>query len=172
MLQWASRAALDIIGVAGFNYDLDTLHQGIDGSELASALRQITNPKNFPPLLFFKLHIPPLRVITFDRQSKGARHTRGTLQKIGVNIIEKKERELEREKGDQEGDLKMNEPGGYSMRQYMCDDSNGTTGMEKDLLSSIVRLNMTTLSTGTKALSMEQMTQQIPAFIVAGEPSV
>ena len=98
MLQWSSRAALDIISLAGFNYDLDTLHQGVDGSELATALHRLSSPTTFPIIVLFKLFIPPLRVIQFDHQSVETRRTREILRQIGVNMIQGKQREMELEK--------------------------------------------------------------------------
>ncbi|KIM23167.1 hypothetical protein M408DRAFT_332466 [Serendipita vermifera MAFF 305830] len=148
VLQWSSRAALDIIALSGFNYDLDTLHKGMDGSELATALHRLSSPKTFPIIIFFKIFIPPLRMIQFDHQSRETQHTRGILRNIGVNIIKEKQRQLSLEKTDKEATI---EP------EYGKGD--------QDLLSSIVRLN--TEAEGEN-LSMEQMLQQIPTFLVAG----
>jgi len=104
MLQWASRAALDIISLTGFDYDLDTLDQGVKGSELASQLHRLNNPQKFPLIVFFKIFIRPLRWITFDHQSKQARRMKAITRKIGVEIIEKKQKELELERvGRKEG---------------------------------------------------------------------
>ena len=109
MLQWVSRAALDIISLSGFNYDLDTLHQGVHGSELATALHRLSNPKSFSLLVFFKLFVPPLRIITFDRQSRENRRTKGILRKIGVDIIEETQRNLELDKANVKLGMKLNE---------------------------------------------------------------
>lgn len=98
MLQWSSRVALDIIGLAGFNYDLDTLQQGVDGSKLATALHRLSSPKSFPIIVFLKIFIPPLRLIQFDHQSRETQRTRSILRQIGSRIIEEKQKELEYEK--------------------------------------------------------------------------
>jgi hypothetical protein len=118
MLQWISRAALDIIALSGFNYDLNTLHQGVQGSQLATALHQLSNPKSFPLLMLFKIFIPPLRLITFDHQSKEIRRTKAIIRKIGVDIIEETQRELELEKTNGKAGLKVQEPGGSPEFQH------------------------------------------------------
>lgn len=51
----------------------------------------------------------------------------------------------------------------------MCTEANQIPVNDKDILSSIVRLNM---STDNQALSMEQMLEQIPTFLVAGTSSL
>jgi hypothetical protein len=111
MLQWLSRAALDIISLSGFNYDLDTLHQGVQGSELATELLRLSNPKGFPLLVFFKLFIPPLRMITFDRKSREYRRTKAILRKVGVDIIEETQYNLALDKANGKSGPKLNEEG-------------------------------------------------------------
>ena len=43
ILSWLSRATLDIIGLAGFNYSLGALKLSEDSSEVAHAFSQILN---------------------------------------------------------------------------------------------------------------------------------
>lgn len=43
MLSWLSRATLDIIGLAGFNYSFDALKLGEESNELGYAFAQIFN---------------------------------------------------------------------------------------------------------------------------------
>ncbi|PVG01525.1 cytochrome P450 [Serendipita vermifera] len=143
-LQWASRAAIDIIGLAGFNYDFNTIQLGETGNELAAAIRRLNSPKSFPFFLLLKGLIPFLRVFEFDEQSRETRKTRAFMRDIGVNLIAEKERAAGSEK---ETELKDH---------------------DRDLLSHIIKLNMSKSVSAQDKLSMDQMLDQIPTFLVAG----
>jgi hypothetical protein len=60
MAHWLSRTTLDIIGLAGFDYDFNTLRRGQEGNELASAFHDMTAK---PLVLFLKGLIVSLRAI-------------------------------------------------------------------------------------------------------------
>jgi hypothetical protein len=101
VLHWVSRAAIDIIGLAGFNYDFNTLQLGETGNELAAAIHRLNSPKRFPFFLFLKGLVPFLRIFEFDEQSKETRRTRVLLRDIGVRMIAEKERRSHDEKGNE-----------------------------------------------------------------------
>ena len=86
MITYLSKATIDIISVAGFNYDFDTLHQqpGEAGTELAGALH---SPENFPIFLFLKGFIPLFRLWEWDAQAREARKARVSIRRIGEGLI-------------------------------------------------------------------------------------
>jgi hypothetical protein len=59
-MHWLSRTTLDIIGLAAFNYDFNTLRRGQEGNELALAFHGMMAK---PFLLFLKGLIVSLRAI-------------------------------------------------------------------------------------------------------------
>ena len=115
ILQWASRVALDIISLAGFNYDLDTLHQNVDGSELATQIHRLSNPGRLQLIVFFKMFARPLRWVTFDRQSRDARQMQATMRKIGVEMIEQTQRELALEEASRKEGTTTHEPSEHDL---------------------------------------------------------
>jgi hypothetical protein len=98
VLHWLSRATLDIIGLSGFNYDFNTLRQGADGTELSAAFHRYNASQESPVLLLLKGFIPPMRVIEFDATAREARRLRQVMRKIGLELIEEKQREIMSEK--------------------------------------------------------------------------
>jgi hypothetical protein len=86
-----SRTAIDMIGLAGFNYDFNTLQVGEDGNELAAAFQRLSSPKKFPIFLVLKGFIPFLRVFEFDEQSKQTKRTRALMRDIGLKLLADKE---------------------------------------------------------------------------------
>jgi hypothetical protein len=105
VLHWLSRAALDIIGLAGFDYDFSTLRQGEDGTELSAAFHRFNASQRSPILLILKGFIPPLRVIEFDTGAREARRLRQVMKKIGLQLIEEKQREIMSEKASGGGTI-------------------------------------------------------------------
>jgi hypothetical protein len=98
ILHWLSRATLDIIGLAGFNYDFSTLRQGDNGTELAAAFHRFNATQEFPLLLILKSFIPPLRLMEFDAGARAAKSLRQIIRKIGLQLIEEKQRDIMAEK--------------------------------------------------------------------------
>jgi hypothetical protein len=66
-LHWLSRATLDIIGLAGFNYDFNTISTGDEGNEMAHAFHKMNNPGGLPVLMFMKGLFKALRIIVSRR---------------------------------------------------------------------------------------------------------
>ncbi|KAG8821238.1 hypothetical protein FRC19_008097 [Serendipita sp. 401] len=152
ILSYLSRTTLDIISASGFNYDFATLRQkpGETGTELADALHRFTSPEKFPILLFLKGFIPALRVIEFDAQAREARKARKTIRRIGIGLIEDKIRSVMEEKAS---------GGGTELTKGVHD---------RDLLSLMIKSNMSTTIPPEQRLSTEQMLNQIPTFLIAG----
>jgi hypothetical protein len=100
-LHWLSRAAIDIVGLAGFDYDFNTLQAGETGNELSAAIHTLNSPKRFPLMVFLKGRFPFFRMFEFDEQSRQAKRTRALLREIGIKLIAEKERGTDKEKGGQ-----------------------------------------------------------------------
>lgn len=100
MVNWLSRATLDIIGLAGFNYDFRTLREGQEGSELSSAFHRFNSKNQFPLIMLLKAFIPVLRIFEFDAAAREARRLRKIMRQIGLQLIEEKQKEITSEKAN------------------------------------------------------------------------
>jgi hypothetical protein len=69
-LSYLSLTTLDIIGLAGFNCDFNTLRHGEEGNESAAGLHHIDSLKDFPFIMFLKEFMPAMGVIESDRHAR------------------------------------------------------------------------------------------------------
>jgi hypothetical protein len=68
IMSWLSRATLDMIGLAGFNYSFDALKFGEDSNELAHAFSQIfSTTQGASPLSLLRANLKILRWIVCAR---------------------------------------------------------------------------------------------------------
>lgn len=156
IMSWISRATLDVIGLAGFDYKFDALTEGEETNELSKAFstlfrssstnRGATNVLNlirssFPALRFLFPKPPPEFIFakeTMDRIGRELLHMR----KIGGN-------------GDKEK--------GTALPDSVRDNLKG-----RDLLSVLVNANMDTDIPDSQRLTDEEVLAQVPTFLVAG----
>jgi cytochrome P450 len=159
-LHWFYRAAIDILGLAGFSYDFDTLQRGQSGNELAAAIHRVNSPKKFPMFLFFRGLLPFLRRFDFDSHSREVKNTLNLMRDIGMKMYADKQKDAAVEKDT------------YGSNKGMADlivwrhTNTLRSEQEKDILSQIIRLNMA--RPAHEQLSLEQVVDQIPSFLVAG----
>ncbi|KZV83332.1 cytochrome P450, partial [Exidia glandulosa HHB12029] len=134
-----SKAALDIIGVAGFDYHFDALKER--QNELSDAFKSIfgaaMQPRTFD---IFKEFIPGFKWIP-DERTRTSDNARKTMSRIGMELINEKKRAI------RGGDSK----------------SAG-----RDLLSLLIRANMDKDVPPHLRLTDEEVLGQVPTFLVAG----
>ncbi|KIM28541.1 hypothetical protein M408DRAFT_23593 [Serendipita vermifera MAFF 305830] len=150
MAEWLSRTTLDIIGLAGFNYDFSTLRQGKEGSELSASFHRFNSETQSPIVMLLKGFIPPLRIFEFDAAAREARTLRKIMRDIGLQLIEDKQKEVISEKAS----------GGGTVLEKK--------GHDRDLLSLMIKSNMSTTTPPDQRLSVSQILNQIPTFLLAG----
>lgn len=143
-----SRATLDVIGLAGFNYELGSL--SVDGStnELNSAFAvmfQALSGSQISFIRMLKAYIPLLRVIP-DRVSRRTAAAQKVTRRIGLQLIAEKKAEIA--KAAQHGEK--------------------DTLRSRDLLTLLMRANMSTDIPENQRLSDEDVLAQVPTFLVAG----
>ncbi|KAG8774250.1 hypothetical protein FRC15_001465 [Serendipita sp. 397] len=147
ILSYLSRATLDIIGLAGFDYSFNTLANEEDG--LAKSFKKLFQPGGgFPIAQLLKAQFPILRSpLRFDQQSKCADDVHRRMTEIGKRLIETKKEEVKQQKS--EGSLLQ-----------------GTKA--KDLLSLLIFSNLDDMADASKALTDDEVLHQIPTFLLAG----
>ncbi|KAJ7718641.1 cytochrome P450 [Mycena metata] len=141
IVSWLSKATLDIIGLAGFNYNINALgaEHGDTPDELAEAFETVV--KSETGFNFFRL----LQVLFPVLQSIPVRPTKSqaTIMRIGRKLLADSKQEIK---------------------------ANGTfeTGRARDLLNLLVRANTSKDIPANQQLSDEDVIAQVPTFLVAG----
>ncbi|KAJ7498342.1 cytochrome P450, partial [Mycena galericulata] len=145
VMSWLSKATLDIIRLAGFNYHFNALaSKDIDSTELGAAFSTIFQAgTKQSPLRALHAVIPSLRVIrsSVDRTIETAQ---ATMMKIGQQLLQASKNE-------------MAEDGTFEKGQW-----------SRDLLSLLVRANTAKDLPASQRLSDEDVLAQVPTFLVAG----
>ncbi|KAH8102301.1 cytochrome P450 [Cristinia sonorae] len=143
-----SRMTLDVIGVAGFNYDFNALDPSKPPNELNSAFKTIfMGDVQLPIFGMLRMYIPALRLIPTARSRKTTSAMK-VMHTIGMDLIREKKAAILAEKST----------GGVEKR-----DLQG-----RDLLTLLIKANMATDIPESQRLSDEDVLAQVPTFIVAG----
>ncbi|KAJ6517282.1 cytochrome P450 [Mycena vitilis] len=145
ILSWLSKATLDIIGLAGFNYQINAL--STDGNdtpdELAEAFDSLVNSEtSFNLFRFLQFRFPLLRRIPLNHDNVYTK-SQATMNRVGMKLLEDSKREIA---------------------------ENGTfeTGRGRDLLTLLVRANTSKEIPASQRLSDKDVLAQVPTFLVAG----
>ncbi|KAI0795607.1 cytochrome P450 [Abortiporus biennis] len=148
VLAGLSRTTLDIIGLAGFNYQFDALNESGTPNELTAAFNTILTPENsmrFFPIL--QAIIPVLRVFKSER-TRMLEDAQVVMRRIGMQLIAEKKAAIVRSQEKESLEKK---------------DVHG-----RDLLTLLLKANMATDIPESQRLSDEDVLAQVPTFLVAG----
>ncbi|KAG6813414.1 hypothetical protein H0H92_011393 [Tricholoma furcatifolium] len=138
VLSWLTRATLDIIGLAGFNYNIDALGEDGKENELSSAFAVMFRANVRMSLIpVIRTFVPLLRFLETD-QDKRAAKAKSTMARIGNELLRES--------------------------KTMIHDKNTA----RDLLSLLVKSNMRTDTQEHQRMTDEDVLAQIPTFLVAG----
>ncbi|KAJ7494429.1 cytochrome P450 [Mycena galericulata] len=142
VLSWLSKATLDIIGLAGFNYNFNNLSS--ENSELGAAFSVIFRSGMQMSLVrMLQTWIPSLRVIP-TKLDTTMQESQTTMMRIGRTLL-------------QESKNEMAENGTFEKGRR-----------SRDLLSLLVRANTAKDLPASQRLSDEDVLAQVPTFLVAG----
>ncbi|KAI1785120.1 cytochrome P450 [Ganoderma leucocontextum] len=146
-----SKMTLDVIGLAGFNYEFDALNTEKPLNELSVAFEEIfKSPPQITVGEILKNVIPVLGRIR-DSRTKKVAAARATMHRIGMQLLRERKAEIMREYGEE-----------------------GTGAVEKkdvqgrDLLTLLIKANMATDIPDSQRLTDEEVIAQVPTFLVAG----
>lgn len=157
-----SRCTLDIIGLAGFNYDFNTTcpNPNERPNELAAAFNQsYRTDAGFAMVQLLLGWIPPLRWVMFDSATLASMRAQKSMRSIGSRLVREKKRQLGFDTGE---------------KVPMDDADDGVSlftkkGTGKDLLSLLIKANMNPDVPASQRMTDEEVMHQIPTFMVAGE---
>ncbi|KAJ7646852.1 cytochrome P450 [Roridomyces roridus] len=147
-LSWLSKATLDIIGLAGFNYDFNALSSEDDANtEFGTAFATVYRVGlTQTPLRIIKTFVPALRFIP-SKTDALIEECQATMMQIGRKL-------LQQSKDEMAGDGTFEKGSGRTIA--------------RDLLSLLVRANTAKDIPAHQRLSDEDVLAQVPTFLVAG----
>lgn len=151
IMPWLSKMTLDVIGLAGFNYDFDALNTTNKPNELNQAFSVMFSAgQQLSILPLLKARIPLLRWIPSDRDRKidAAQKTMG---RIGSQLLH---------------DAKAAVISSHEVEKGGSIEKSSLQG--RDLLSLLVRANMATDIPESQRISDVDVLAQVPTFLVAG----
>ncbi|KAF7792239.1 hypothetical protein EIP86_003275 [Pleurotus ostreatoroseus] len=150
VLSWLSKTTLDIIGLAGFNYDFNSLDPDGQVNELNEAFGTVFSSANDSRLFaVLQAVIPPLRLLRTKR-AKRAAQSQAVMRRIGLQLIAEKKAAILGEKTSEKQGVERKDVQG------------------RDLLSLLIKANMAVDIPENQRLSDEEVLAQVPTFIVAG----
>ncbi|KAJ7471722.1 cytochrome P450 [Mycena galericulata] len=130
---------LDVIGLAGFNYEFNALRESANPTALANAFRALFTHNKHQAVAVLRGQFPVLRALI--PTSKTIFAARRTMDNIGIQLLQ-----------DAKSDISSREK-----------DAG-----RKDILSLLVKSNMSADLTESQRLSDEEVISQLPTFFVAG----
>ncbi|VDC05266.1 unnamed protein product [Peniophora sp. CBMAI 1063] len=146
---WLNKVTLDIIGLAGFDYDIDSLHAPDDHpNELNEAVRTIFS-FDFGLGALMQFLIPGLRRIPTKRAREQAK-AQALITSIGMRLIQSKKQAIIRETFLSPNDVEKK-------------DIQGS-----DLLSLLLKANMASDLPESSRMSDKDIVSQVPTFLIAG----
>ncbi|KAI0688229.1 cytochrome P450 [Cytidiella melzeri] len=147
-MSWLSKATLDIIGLAGFNYNFDALSPDVETNELNEAFNTIfTTQGRLNLFVVLQAMLPILRIFKSKGERKSA-EAQKTMRRIGLQLIAEKKASILAASGQSNVERK---------------DVLG-----RDLLTLLIKANMATDIPESQRLTDEEVLSQVPTFIVAG----
>nr|GAT50395.1 predicted protein [Mycena chlorophos] len=144
------KMTLNVIGQAGFGYEFDALNPHGKSSELNDAFAELfhsPNAKFYAGVWLLQSMVPILRLLPLPGGSATSA-ARGRMEDIGRRIVEQSKAGLAKQGTD--------------------GVKTGTSGARRDLLSLLLKANMSADLPESQKLSEEEVLGQIPAFFVAG----
>ncbi|KAF9036825.1 cytochrome P450 [Panaeolus papilionaceus] len=141
-MSWLSKVTLDIIGLAGFNYNFNALDAVAEENALIKAFSTaLHSGKKGGAIPILRTMFPSLRWLpaSIDGELRNARHT---MREIGIQVLRESEASL------------------------LAEQKNGQGN--KDLLSLLIQANKDVHLTPNERLSDEEVMYQIITFLSAG----
>ncbi|KIJ62084.1 hypothetical protein HYDPIDRAFT_114926 [Hydnomerulius pinastri MD-312] len=149
VMTWLSRMTLDVIGLAGFNYNFNALNPNEKKNELNEAFSTMfTAGQRISILPLLQSRIPLFRLIPSDRARK-IQVAQRTMARIGKELLTDA-KAVARASATEKGEIEKSSLQG------------------RDLLTLLVKANMATDVPESQKLKDEDVLAQVPTFLVAG----
>ncbi|KAH7910386.1 cytochrome P450 [Hygrophoropsis aurantiaca] len=146
---WMSRMSLDVIGLAGFNYEFNSLDTSVKNELIEAFEIMVSTSTPVKALLVLQRWIPPLRAIPTEC-GKQITFARDIMRRIGRELLRDAKAAVLDSQDKKKGVVEKSSVQG------------------RDLLSLLVQANMATDIPDDQKLSDEDVLAQVPTFLVAG----
>ncbi|KAJ7857550.1 cytochrome P450 [Mycena leptocephala] len=141
-LSWLSKATLDMIGLAGFNYNFNSLASESQ-TELAAAFSTVFHAgTSITPIRALQTLFPVFRIVR-TKLDRVTETSQAVMRRIGLQLLQES-------------------------RNEMAESGTFEKGHARDLLSLLVRANTSKDIPASQRLSDEDVLAQVPTFLVAG----
>ncbi|KAF8513725.1 cytochrome P450 [Hysterangium stoloniferum] len=154
IMTWLSKATLDIIGLAGFDYQFNALDPSGKENELNTAFSNVMKQGHHSIIwVLAQSYIPVLRFIPTAR-GRLVKRSREVMDRVGNKLVHDKKQAI--------------------LQESAAKTESGKTQIERssittrDLLSRLMAANMATDLPDNQRLSDEDVLAQIPTFLIAG----
>ncbi|KAH9847043.1 cytochrome P450 [Lenzites betulinus] len=148
VIKGLSKMTLDVIGLAGFNYEFNSLNPSGELNELAAAFEQIFQVPQITTMMILRNLFPILNVIK-DRRMRRVQQAQAVMRRIGKQLVAEKKADIAREASEKK------------------DHGNGRQSLQgRDLLTLLLKANMATDVPDNQRLSDEDVLAR--RFLVAG----
>ncbi|KAI0634029.1 cytochrome P450 [Trametes polyzona] len=152
VIRGLSKMTLDVIGLAGFNYEFNSLNPSGKPNELSVAFEEIFKvPEKIPVMMILRNFFPIINKFHKDDRTRRVEEAQATMRRIGAQLIAEKKAAILREESEKKS-------GGVSGRSIQG----------RDLLTLLLKANMATDIPDSQRLSDEDVVAQVPTFLVAG----
>ncbi|KZT73023.1 cytochrome P450 [Daedalea quercina L-15889] len=152
VLDGLSKMTLDVIGLAGFSYEFDSLNIHGRRNELNEAFNTVfgSGANGASLFRFLRLLFPPLKYLPVGG-TKEVRNAHQIMRNIGMRLVREKK------------DMILNQGKAASLDE----DARGKSN-QRDLLTLLIKANMDPSIPKSQRLSDEDILAQVPTFLVAG----
>ncbi|OBZ66502.1 hypothetical protein A0H81_13684 [Grifola frondosa] len=150
VLSWLGRMTLDVIGLAGFNYVFDALDVTKKPNELTMAFREIFDSSVQITIYGILRNFLPILQILPDKRAQRTDQAHRVMRKIGKQLIAEKKAAVVKELAGEKEDMERKDLQG------------------RDLLTLLIKANMSTDIPEGQRLEDEDVLAQVPTFLVAG----
>lgn len=148
VLNGLSKMTLDVIGLAGFNYDFNSLNVDGKPNELNEAFNVLFRSLDgFAILPVLQAVFPPLRLLP-DRRSRRIASAVKVMRRIGMELISNKKAEI--------------------VAAATSDQKEKNKLQSRDLLTLLLKSNLSRDNPESQRLSDKDVLAQVPTFLIAG----
>ncbi|KIJ33556.1 hypothetical protein M422DRAFT_264483 [Sphaerobolus stellatus SS14] len=153
VVSWLGQATLDIIGLAGFDYEFNALNAEGQNNELNLAFKTVTRQgQRFSMFQIAQAFFPLLKLIP-TKQSRSIANATAVMDRLGRQLINKKKQAI------------LAEAAARGKSEAGVGKNLVTT---RDLLSRLMVANMANDLPESQKLSDDDVLAQIPTFLLAG----
>ncbi|CCM03447.1 uncharacterized protein FIBRA_05580 [Fibroporia radiculosa] len=143
-----TKMTLDVIGLAGFDYDLSALKVDEPPNEFNQAFAAMIGPSTGKPSIYpiLRYFVPPVRYLPTQRLGR-VKKAKAAMRRIGMQLIQQKKAEI---------------------AAAMADGNYSKSSRSRDLLTVLLEANLTDDVPEHHRLTDDDVMAQIPTFLVAG----